>query len=137
MVGIGAIDCMERSGCHSKHWTKEHQVSLAVPAYQACTMWEPSARLEDWDAVVSAYRLEDPQRVRNFARRDLPLREFEIHIDDSLRLLMTTTVGHINTESRTASPEERVPLEIALPVHDPEFTSTATNLVYCHAIVWL
>jgi CHAT domain-containing protein len=112
-------------------WTKEHRISLAVAAYRAYTIWEPSERLEDWDAVVSAYRPENVQRVRDFARRNLLPREFEVFINGSLRVSMTTTIGQISTESQTLAHEDGVPLEIALPVYDPEFTSTAENLVFC------
>jgi CHAT domain-containing protein len=117
-----------------EYWTKEHRISLAVPAYRAYTMWEPSERLEDWDAVVSAYRPENMKQVRDLARGNLLPREFEIRVDDSLRVSITTTVSQNTTESQTVGPADCIPLEIALPVDDPEFTSSSANFVYCRGI---
>jgi hypothetical protein len=58
-------------------------------------------------------------------RRNLLPREFEMYVDGSLAVSITTTVTQIRAEVQATSPG--CPLEVALPVDDPDFTSAAAR----------
>ncbi|MGB6946269.1 MAG: CHAT domain-containing protein [Bryobacteraceae bacterium] len=117
-----------------EHWTKEHRAPLAVRAYEAYTKWQPSARSADWDALVSAYRPQNLQRVRDLARRNLLPREFGLQIDDSLHVSVATTVAWVEKDLDLSKPRNE-PLEIALPIDDPGFVSTQAHH-YCGSLGW-
>jgi CHAT domain-containing protein/tetratricopeptide (TPR) repeat protein len=119
-----------------EHWTKEHRAPLSVRAYMAHISWYPSERSDAWDAVASAYRPENLKRVRELGKRNLLARDFEMRIDEAARASLTTRVSY-HDKSLAAGPEDMRPLEIALPMDESEFSSTAAVFTHCVDLRWL
>jgi hypothetical protein len=118
-----------------EHWARAGRPALAVGAYQAYVAWEPAARAEGWDALASAYQRDNLRAVWELARRNLLAREIEIDVGASLDMSITTSVARAAPED--ACPGTAGPLEIALPISDPEFTSDPPATSYCRELGWV
>jgi hypothetical protein len=115
-----------------EHWAKQGRAALAVRGYEAYVKWNSGAQSEDWDVMASAYRPESIQRVRMLARANMLPRECEISMSEAAdTCIVTTMIGWVANESKAEEP-----LDIAIPIYDPAFTTTVAPTAYCRELAW-
>jgi len=119
-----------------EHWTKQHQAARAIRAYQAYVTWVPSARSGEWDALVSAYRPENLHAVRGLVRQGELPRTFEMHVDGSLAVSLTTAVTWIDDGAATPGLVSGRRVEVAIPA-DRRFVSESDHITFCRDLGWV
>ena len=99
-----------------EYWARQQQIDLAIQAYQAYSMWVPSARTEEDDAVASAYRNENLTAVRRLFYEERLKKTFELVVDASLDVTLHTKVAW--TQAKSATSERNLPVEVVIPVNE-------------------
>jgi CHAT domain-containing protein/tetratricopeptide (TPR) repeat protein len=118
-----------------EHWTKQRQAAAAVRAYQAYVRWEPSAKSDEWEVLVSAYRPENLHTLRNLVKKGMLSYAFEMQVDSSLSISLTTVVSWTDIEAETSGFSGHC-VEVAIPV-DPSFVSKSDNFEFCRDLGWV
>jgi CHAT domain-containing protein len=114
------------------HWAKRQQPAVAVQAYLAYLTWLPSARTDEWDAMVSAYRRENRDAVRRLARDGKLTRIFDLLVEGESDIGLRTEVTFV-----AAHPVGQIApaVEVALPV-GPSAECSSGRISYCRQLGW-
>lgn len=116
------------------YWARQRQMALAIKAYQAYATWVPSARTEEADAVVSAYKPDNHKTVRQLIRERQLTRNFELVVDASLNVTLRTRIAWVG--DNTATSASLSPVEVTLPV-DASVTCESGQIKHCRDSGWV